>query len=162
MTRMLKLHSVLVVILSMAFCIFFQVSKHGPPFRSLNPFGEDPYDSVGSFKVQFVLFLTVLSLVRAFRPYPRGVQKEQQVVLVRSEMFVVLAIVITLVADLIAMIRHTTMWMGSITGYELWWMALGFLVVTVIEGWFLYGSVQTLGLQSCTHGGRGWRLSVLV
>jgi hypothetical protein len=151
MTRMLKLHAVVVTILGMAFCAFFQVSKHGPAFRSLNPFGEDPYDSVGSFGVQFVLFLSVLSIIRAFRPHPKGVLMDQQAVLARGEMMVVIAVGITLVTDLIAMVRHTTMWVGSTAGYELGWMALGLFAVTVIEGWYLYEAVQTLGLTSGRH-----------
>jgi len=156
---MLKLHAVVVMILSMAFCAFFQVSKHEPAFRSLNPFGEDPYDSVGSFGVQFVLFLSALSLIRAFRPYPGDVLKENQAVLARGEMMVVLAVGITLVADLIAMVRHTTMWMGSIAGYVLGWMALGLFVVTVMEGWYLYGAAQTLGLKRGPHA---WKSTAAV
>jgi hypothetical protein len=159
MTRMLKVHAVIVMILSMAFCVFFQVSKHEPALRSLNPFGEDPYDSVGSFGAQFVLFLSVLSLLRAFRPYPGGVLKEHQAVLARGEMMVVLAVGITLVVDLIAMARHTTMWMVSIAGYVLGWVTLGFFVVVVVEGWYLYGAAQTSGLTADPHA---WKRMAVV
>ncbi len=52
--------------LALVFFLFFQISK-GAPFRSVNPFGEDPYDAVGSIAVEVALFVSALSCARALR-----------------------------------------------------------------------------------------------
>jgi len=50
------------------FFLFFQLAKR-EPFRSANPFGQDPYDLVGSFAVQIALLIGVLTCARAAGSY---------------------------------------------------------------------------------------------
>jgi hypothetical protein len=63
-----RLHRVTALITgaALAFALFFQIAKGGP-FRVVNPFGEDPYDAVGSFAVQGTLLIGALTYARALR-----------------------------------------------------------------------------------------------
>jgi len=59
--------------LAVLFYLFFQISKQQPDLARVNAFANDPYDAVGSFAVQFALFVAVISLIRALRRYSSGV-----------------------------------------------------------------------------------------
>lgn len=98
----------------------FMFAKHDPSLRGIIPFSEDPYDSVGSFACIAAGLLSLLSLYRAFRPYRGdGPSSEQVLFLIRSQHAVVLAAMITVAADGIAMARHPGAWIGSVAGYKL-------------------------------------------
>ena len=58
-----RIHAVAALIFGAAvvFYLFFQVNKGGP-FRDINPFGNDPYDAVGSFAFQIALLVGFLGL----------------------------------------------------------------------------------------------------
>jgi hypothetical protein len=47
-----RIHRVtaLIAFAAVVFYLFFQINKGGP-FRDVNPFGQDPYDAVGSFAI---------------------------------------------------------------------------------------------------------------
>ncbi len=42
------------------------LAKHAPGMRDVIPFGEAPFDAIGSFGVIVAVLLSVLSLARAF------------------------------------------------------------------------------------------------
>jgi hypothetical protein len=102
-----------------AFCLFFQQSKHRPALAAVNPFSEDPYDSVASFAVQLVLFLILLSLIRAFRSSSDPGSPSSLISQIRGQFMAHIAIAFTLVADLIAMARHPSLWIATAAGHQL-------------------------------------------
>jgi len=104
-------------LLGVAFTFFFQLAKHQPALAAVNPFSEDPYDSVASFAVQLVLFLVLLSLLRAFRPtpaVPSGTASQ-----LRGQFMAHIAVAFTLISDLVAMIRHPAFWIAKTAGHQL-------------------------------------------
>lgn len=113
MPQILKRNAVIVFILSCLFYWSFMFAKHDPALRNVIPFGDDPYDAVGSFGVIGGMLIALLSLVRAFRPYREVPSTTRRVHLVRSQQAVVLAVFMTLVSDVIAMASHPSMWVGS-------------------------------------------------
>src|SRR5271163_345354 len=111
MTKALQRHAVAFFALAVAFYLFFETCKHNPVLAKVSPFTEDPYDAVGSFGFQFVLFLAILSLVRAFRPYPAGFPSQGQAgFLARGLMMGTLGIALTCIGDAVALARHHDTW----------------------------------------------------
>jgi hypothetical protein len=109
-----KLDSLVVLALALVFYWFFMFTKHDPPVSAIIPFGDDPYDSVGSFCMIISLLLAALSLVRSFRTYrPKPPAAVQCVFLVRTQIAIPIGILATLVADAIAMARHPAKWTGK-------------------------------------------------
>jgi len=107
-------------LLGAAFTFFFQLTKHQPALAAVNPFSEDPYDSVASFAVQLVLFLVLLSLLRAFRPSPAGTLVPSGTVSqIRGQLMAHIAVAFTLISDLVAMIRHPSLWIAKTAGHQL-------------------------------------------
>jgi len=132
----LRLHSLLLVLLALAFSLFFLSSKHNPAFAPVNPFAEDPYDAVGSFGVQFALFIAAVSLLRAFRPYPANTDVRRQAVLVaRGQFLGLLAVSVTAAVDGIAMFRHPRMWQHTGAGNEL---------VDLVAAFFSWATISAL------------------
>jgi hypothetical protein len=114
MENNLKINSFLVAGLAIAFYFTFMFMKHSPALSPIIPFAEDPYDAIGSFAVLLSPFLVLLCLVRAFRPYPSGTPSAQQkMFLVRSQVAIPLAVLETLMADGIAMIRYPQLWVHA-------------------------------------------------
>ena len=106
-----KRNAVIASLLAVFFYWSFMYAKHNPALRPVIPFGDDPYDAVGSFASIAGILLALLSAVRAFRPYRNDPPSDaQRVLLVRSQQAVVLAVFITLVSDLVAMARHPQAW----------------------------------------------------
>jgi hypothetical protein len=91
----------LVTLAAIAFCLFFQISKGGP-FRDINPFGEDPYDAVGSFAIQVALLMGILTYARALRLRDDPAQAAKARLIRRGNALVLFAILITLIADAVA------------------------------------------------------------
>jgi hypothetical protein len=109
----LKCNAVVVSGLGGLFYWSYMFAKHDQALRDVIPFGNDPYDAVGSFGVLVGILLALLSFVRAFWPYrlrlPTAVQR---VYLVRSQEAVVLVVLVTLASDVIAMARHPKWYTG--------------------------------------------------
>jgi len=99
--------------------------------------------------VQFVLFAELLSLIRAFRPYPADQPlKEQEAVLVTGLLMGTLAVAVALGADVIALLRHTSVWRGSPAGYELLTLASGLFLLAAFLSCFLLGTAQRISFGS--------------
>ncbi len=113
MPKPLKRNAVIVFGLAILFYWSFMFAKHDPALRTIIPFGDDPYDAVGSFAAISGVLLALLSMVRAFRPYGKPPSEAQRVYLIRSQHAVVLAVLMTLAADVIAMARHPHLWAGT-------------------------------------------------
>lgn len=125
----LKRNAVAVVLLAALLYWAFMFAKHDPSLRGIIPFGNDPYDSVGSFACIAGGLLAMLLLYRSFGPV-QGAEfsAQQNVFLLRTQEAVVLTVIITVAADGIAMARHPRMWAGSPSRYELCGLLCGLLV----------------------------------
>ncbi len=110
MRSVLRRNALAVCLLGLAFILHFQLAKHWSPWSAVNPFSEDPYDAVGSFAVQFVLFMMLVSLVRAFRPLSD--QAAAVACFTRGALMTSVAIGFTCLSDLVAMARHLVLWRG--------------------------------------------------
>ncbi len=154
MPTALKRNAVIVFGLAALFYWSFMLAKHDPALRNIIPFGEDPYDAVGSFAVIVGMLIALLSLVRAFRTYrDHPPSAAQRVYLVRSQVAVVLAVLITLAADIVAMVRHPSMWIGAASRYWLIALLTGMAVVTVAVQLLIRASQKKLlegGMQQWT------------
>ncbi len=100
-----RIHRVtaLITFATIVFYLFFQINK-GEPFRAINPFGEDPYDAVGSFAVQGALLIGILTYARALRLRDDAGQAAKSRLVLRGNVLVLFAILITLSVDAIAAI----------------------------------------------------------
>lgn len=154
MPRSLKVYACLTVVLAVLFYLFFQISKHQPALSQVNAFANDPYDAIGSFGVQFALFIALLSLLRAFRPYQsKQALDSQELLLVRGAIFSCLSVMITLIGDAVAMARHLSVWMGLSAGYVLAALIGGMALFTVIVGWLLISWARKMRSSSATSAG---------
>ena len=143
MPRSQKCNSLIIVGLAALFYWSFMFMKHDPALRDVIPFGVDPYDAVGSFGVIIGMLIALLSLVRAFRPYrTHPPSSAQRLYLVRAQMAVVLSILITLVADAVAMARHTSAWMQAASRIELLILLACVATITVAVGALVRRSVK--------------------
>lgn len=115
-----KMNSLLIIGVAIAFQWFFMFTKHDPSLRPIIPFGDDPYDALGSFATIVDILLCLLLLWRAFRPYrgqaPTAVQVRY---LRRTQAAVPLSVLVTLAADAVALVRHRQMWVGAISQNKL-------------------------------------------
>ena len=158
--RQMKVNACLTFVLAVVFYLFFQITKHQPTLSAVNAFANDPYDSVGTAGVQLAMFTAILSLIRAFRPYQlKEDVGNQNVLLVRGEYVTCLSIVVTLVADIIAMIRYPSVWISFPAGQVLITLIGGLALLTALVGWRLFRSVQARMVPS-TQG--GWRRAVIL
>jgi hypothetical protein len=131
--------------LALLFYLFFQVSKQQPELASVNAFANDPYDAVGSFAVQFALFVAVISLIRALRRYSPSVAIEpQKRLLARGLVLTWLTVAITLVADTVAMLRHLSLWSGQLSGYVLLGLLGAMALMAALVAWRVSAWSRTL------------------
>lgn len=146
MRRMLRLNAIVLSVAGLAFALFFQATKHSPRLAAVNPFAEDPYDSIGSFAIQFVLFMILVSLVRAFQrgqPDPRSAATQ-----IRGQLMAHLAFAFTLVGDLIALFRHPPLWVASPAGRELLTLTASLLFAPLAAIILLVRTAQSLSLPA--------------
>src|SRR5437016_13783229 len=143
MPRSQKRNSLIIVGLAALFYWSFMFMKHDPALRDVIPFGIDPYDAVGSFGVIIGILIALLSLIRAFRPYRTHLPSSaQRLYLVRAQMAVVLSVLIALVADAVAMARHTSAWMHAASRIELLILLACMATITVAVGALVRSSLE--------------------
>lgn len=112
--------TVLITLTGLIFYPFFQINKGGP-FRDINPFGDDPYDAIGSFAFQAALLIGILTYSRALRLKGDPEQVLKVRLILRGNGLVLFAIGITLMADAVAEILHplpSSYW-GNVLLFEL-------------------------------------------
>ena len=120
MPSRLRINSLIVFVLAVLFTFFFDFTKHNPSLAHLNPFANDPYDAIGSYAFQAIIFFAALSLFRAFRTFRKAQPSDdQKLYLLRTQITIVLSILATLVGDVVAMVRHVSVWSQESTGYLL-------------------------------------------
>jgi len=138
MSRTFKRNAVIVFGLAAFFYWAFMFAKHDPHLRNIIPFGTDPYDAIGSFAAIVGMMIALLSLVRAFRPYREKPPSDaQQLYLIRSQEAVVLAVLITVAADMVAMGRHPSVWVSSASRSELIVLLTSITIVALGGHWLV-------------------------
>jgi len=148
----IKLNSLAVLVLSVVFYWFFNTTKHDPSLSALIPFGDDPYDAIGSFCTILSVPLTILACFRAFRPYGiSGPTMLQEAFLLRVQASVAFGVLVTLAADCVAMARHSSQWMGKASTGELLALICGMAAISAVELFFIRHSAQSIGLRNA-HG----------
>lgn len=149
MPRSVKVSALLTFGLAILLFPFFEICKHAPALSLVNAFAEDPYDAVGSFGIQLAPVLALLAVLRAFRPYPSEQTPDRQRVLVaRAAYCSCFSVAVTLVADIIAMIRHPALWLGVAAGYVLAALLGGMVLLTALVLWSLSRIARPLPLRS--------------
>ncbi len=115
---------------TLLFIAFFQVSKHNPLLATINPFGNDPYDAVGSLATLVTLIAAGMSLFQAFRLRiaAKPVDREKKLVLARLQMTSILAVGVTVYCDSVGMVQHFSLWRGT-SGGALLALYLAFLAL---------------------------------
>jgi hypothetical protein len=137
-SKQIKLLSLYIFVLAILFFAFFDKSKHTPLIAQVNPFTVDPYDAVGSFGIQFVSFIALLTMMRAFRRYQsNGILYDQEKLILRCELMAVLAVAVVLVGDTIGMLRQPSLWINSYGGWILALTLAGMIGLTVLTGWMI-------------------------
>jgi len=143
MSTKLKINSVIVFVLAVVFAIFFDITKHNLYLSPVNPFADDPYDAIGSFAFQAAILFGLLSLFRAFRPYRKEQPSDKQnLILVRTQIAIVLSVLVSLAGDTVAMIRHLSLWSGALAGYVLLTLVIGFSILSIAIGIFVRNSTK--------------------
>jgi hypothetical protein len=138
MPRSVKVSALLTFGLAILLFPFFEICKHAPALSLVNAFAEDPYDAVGSFAIQLAPFLSLLAVLRAFRPYPsEKAPDRQRVLFARAAYCSCFSVAVTLVADMIAMLRHPSLWIGVSAGYVLAALLGGMVLLTALVLWSL-------------------------
>ncbi len=117
-----------------AFSLCFFAAKHRPALVRVAPFVDDPYDAVGSFAVQLAAVAAALSLLRALRGHVVDrVPDAPASRIVRGIVIAMLAFFVTVIADIVAMIRHPDVWLPSEAGRHLT-IVLGILGLSTAGG----------------------------
>src|SRR5437762_2624395 len=81
--------------------------------------------------------------LRASRPYqPNEVLDCQKALLARGEILTCLSVAATLVADIVAMIRYPSLWIGFPAGYILVALVVGIALFTILVGWLVSHSTR--------------------
>ena len=149
MPKPYKVNAFLTLILAVLFYLFFQLCKHQPDLAHVNAFANDPYDAVGSVGTQLAVFTALLSMVRALRPYQSSsVVDGQQVLLARGAYMTCLSVAVTLGADIVAMLRYLSVWIGFPAGYILAVLVVGMALLTALVGWRIHHTVSVYMVPS--------------
>lgn len=139
-----KLNSIFAICLAVAFLLFFQFTKHNPMLAVIIPFGNDPYDAVGSIGVIIAGLLAVLAFIRAFCKVFVG---RRRIIIVRTQFSVVAAIFVTLIVDSVAMVRHIPMWFGQPGAEELLALMVGMFIIAMLLSFVIRYSVREIRLE---------------
>jgi hypothetical protein len=126
----------------------FLITKHSLVALNVPPLRSDPCDAVGAFALITIIFIVITSLVRAFDRHPKSLSSALlPLYLLRSQQAVVLAVFITIAADVVALGRHTAMWVNLVSPTYLL-VLLGNLAVIGVTAQFLIFVVQRTPSQT--------------
>lgn len=144
----LKWITINIFLTAIIFFMFFSICKHST-LNKINAFGEDPFDAVGSFGVQLALFASLVSLIRFFTPFTANKAFEsRELLILRANVVSLLAVLVTLIADIIAMIRFRGLWIGSQDGMLLAAMLGGMMILTIPTLWKVFSMVKETKAKS--------------
>ncbi|HEY3988063.1 MAG TPA: hypothetical protein VGM02_02110 [Acidobacteriaceae bacterium] len=161
MAAKLRRNAIIVSGLTLLFAWAFDFAKHNPMLRTIIPFGDDPYDAIGSFGFITSVLLAPVSFVRAFLPRLVG-QSGAAIYVLRAQAAVAFCVLVTVAADVVAMGRHPSMWMGA-AGQAKLLLLLGALVASSLAVLALTRNSQKAGmLRPYVQAAAVWLGSLLV
>jgi hypothetical protein len=146
MPTSLKANTLLTAALAAVFYLFYMFAKHDPRLSAVAPFLNDPYDAIGSFAAISSVLLVLLALVRAFWPYRTLPTEAQCLFLSRIQLAIALAVLITLASDLVAMVRHPSLWLGTPAAGELVALLGGVAVGVIVVIYLVRRSLRDITL----------------
>lgn len=136
--RVLRLAALGGLLPTVLFILFFERAKHDPALAAVNPFAEDPYDAIGSFGIQVGFVCAGLAMLRAFRTDLKNDSLcNRYTYTLRSIAVAQLAIIVTMLGDLLACALNLPLWIGSSEGRSLTLLAAGLLVLAAAYCWYL-------------------------
>ncbi len=118
-TKRYRVQAALVGVIVIVFLVFFQVTKHNALLDSLVPFGDDPYDAVGSFATLFACFAATLSIIRVSRLNKKGESDSHGLKVIQAQLTAVVAVTITAFTDTVEAFRYVHLWWGMQAGVVL-------------------------------------------
>ena len=139
-----KLNSIFIICLAVAFLMFFQFTKHNPMLAVIIPFGNDPYDAVGSIGVIIAGLLAVFAFIRAFY---KVLEERRRIIIARTQFSVIAVIFVTLIVDSVAMVRHIPMWFGQPGAEELLALMIGIFILAMLLSFAIRYSVHEIRLD---------------
>jgi hypothetical protein len=105
------------------------------------------------------LLAALLSLIRVFRSYAtKEIPSNQLLLILRGDAIALLSMIVTLAADIVAMLRYPSMWMNSSDGRILVGLVGSLLLLTLFIGLLLYRIVVNLSFFIANHS---WKKVVL-
>jgi len=158
-----KLTALAVLVLAVLFNQFFMFAKHDPSVAAIVPFADDPYDAIGSIALIVSALLAVLSLFRVFkrqRPEPPSVLSK--VFLARAQAAVPAGVLVALGADLIAMVRHQSLWAEMPAARELIASMAGMAAISIAVLFLVRASVRGIGFVAAHRESRRTAVVLLV
>jgi hypothetical protein len=154
-----KIASIAALALALLFNRFFTLSKHAASLAAIIPFGDDPYDAVGSIAMIMSFLLAILSLFRAFMPARQVTAPEvRRVFLARSQASVALGVLVALASDAVAMARHHAMWFGKPAGIELVALMAGLTTISLSVLYLIRITVRGIEYRAQPQA---WQMAVL-
>ena len=149
-----KLNSIFAICLAVVFLLFFQFTKHDPMIAVIIPFGNDPYDAVGSIGIIIAGLLGVLAFIRSFY---KVLLVRRKIIIARTQFSVVAAILITLMVDSIAMVKHIPMWFGQPGSIELLALMVGIFTLALLLSFAIRYSIRDICLEK-----RSWKKFLII
>lgn len=144
-----KLSALAVLGLTVLFSQFFMITKHQPRLSTIIPFGEDPYDAIGSIALILSFLLVVLSLFRIFQAHLLASSTPlTKVLLTRTQIAVPLSVLVALGSDGVAMLRHPSAWTGKPGTGELIALLAGMAAASLAVLFFVRSSVREISLPA--------------
>jgi len=129
--------ALLAFLMAVLFWVVFDFTKHNPIFADINPFANDPFDAVGSFGVLLAPVAALLALLGCFQPHPHGFTPAQLQRYLNQAGISLLAVIVSLLADAIALLRAPSAWSEFSAGWMLVGLLLIFLPILLLAFWRL-------------------------
>jgi hypothetical protein len=129
----IKINTVSVFLFSVVFIWFFFYCKHNSLLSEVNVFNFDPYDAVGSIAIQISFVAGFFSTLRIFAVTNIEVKPSYHLIMIlRGNLVSLLSILVTMISDIIALVRFRKIWINSSSGIFLSAMVISFMLITVI------------------------------
>lgn len=129
----IKFNAIAVFLWSIVFTWFFFHCKHDLQLSKVNVFNVDPYDAVGSIAVQISLLASLFSMLRLSLILITKVSPDFQFLMIlRGNIVALISIIVTMITDLIALIRFSESWIKNPSGLILLVLVVSFLLITIL------------------------------
>jgi hypothetical protein len=129
----IKFNTLSIFIFSVVFIWFFFYCKHDPLLSEVNVFNVDPYDAFGSIAVQISFLAAFFSILRLIIANLTDIQQDYHLLIIlRGNLVSLLSILVSMIADIIAMVRYMRIWTNSSSGIILFAIVISFMLLAVI------------------------------